>query len=51
MQELRSEMHALGPEFRLEMAQMEQRLTRRGIGALVVMVAIILAAMRYLGHG
>jgi hypothetical protein len=50
-QELRSETHALGQELRLEMARMEQRLTRRGIGAAVVMVTIILAAMRYLGHG
>jgi len=43
-------MHALGQGPRPEMAQMEQRPTRRRIGAAAVMVTIILAAMRYLGH-
>jgi len=33
------------------MTETEQRLARRGIGAAVVMVTIVLAAMRYLGHG
>lgn len=36
---------------RIELAQMEHRLTRNGVGGLVVAVGIILTAMRFLGHG
>ena len=45
------EVHASEVALRLELAQLEHRLTRNGIGGLVVAVGIILAALRFLGHG
>ena len=48
---LRHDLQSSEAALRLEMSQLEHRLTRNGIGGLVVAVGIILTAMRFLGHG
>ncbi|MFI5268873.1 MAG: hypothetical protein ACHQ7M_15970 [Chloroflexota bacterium] len=47
----KADVQASETALRLELAQLEHRLTRNGIGGLVVAVGIILTAMRFLGHG
>ena len=47
----KADVQASETALRLELAQLEHRLTRNGIGSLVVAVGIILTAMRFLGHG
>ena len=47
----KADVQASETALRLELAQLEYRLTRNGIGGLVVAVGIILTAMRFLGHG